>query len=94
MKDMYHFMNIQSIKDTIEKMPSEYHIELARILIQDNHVNFDENQNGIFINLSLLSPSVVEKIVGFVDYVYAQERHISVDENEKNGLKDIYFKRE
>jgi len=87
-------MNIQSIKDIIEKMPSEYHIELARILIQDNNVNFDENQNGIFINLSLLTPVIVQKINGFIDYVYAQEKHISVDENEKNGLKDIYFKRE
>jgi hypothetical protein len=87
-------MNIQTIKDKIECMTSNYHIEIARILINDNKIDYDENQNGIFINLTQLSPSVLKKVEKFIEYVTVQESYINVDETQKNGLKDIYFKRE
>jgi hypothetical protein len=87
-------MNIQTIKDKIECMTPNYHIEIARILINDNKIDYDENQNGIFINLTQLSPSVLQHIEKFIDYVTVQESYINVDETQKNGLKDIYFKRE
>jgi hypothetical protein len=85
-------MNRQLIKDRIESMTPNYHIELARILIHDNKIEFDENQNGIFINLTQLSPTILTTIEKFIDYVHVQESYINVDETEKNGLKNIYFK--
>jgi hypothetical protein len=85
-------MNLQLIKDRIERMTVNYHIELARILIHDNKLEFDENQNGIFINLTQLSPTILTTIEKFIDYVQIQESYINVDETEKNGLKNIYFK--
>jgi hypothetical protein len=85
-------MNLQTLKDKIECMSQNYHIELARILINDNNIEFDENQNGIFINLTQLSPTMITKIEKFIDYVHVQESYINVDEAQKNGLKDIYFK--
>ena len=87
-------MNLQVIKDKIECMNPNYHIEMARILINDHKIDYDENQNGIFINLTQLSPPVLQTIEKFIQYVNVQESYISVDEVQKNGLKDIYFKRE
>ena len=87
-------MNIQSIKDKIEQFTPNYHIELARILFREYNVPYDENQNGIFINLSHLSIPLLERIEKFIQYVEHQELHLSKDETEKNGLKDIYFNHE
>jgi len=79
------------IKDKIEKMQKNYHIEFARILIKDHNISYDENKNGIFINLSHLSKEVIEKINNFIDYVDLQEKQLEIDEKEKHDLKDAYF---
>lgn len=87
-------MNITDIKDKIEKMQKSYHIEIARILIHEHKIPYDENQNGIFINLSKLGADMHDKIRNFVEYVDLQEKQLAIDENEKHGLKDIFFKNE
>jgi hypothetical protein len=87
-------MNVSDIKDSIEQMPKNYHIEIARILITKFNVAYDENQNGIFINLSHLSPEVHATMTNFINYVNLQEKQLRDDETKKDGLKDIFFKKE
>jgi hypothetical protein len=84
-------MDLILLKDKIEKMQKNYHIEMARILIKDCLIPYDENKNGIFINLSHLSPNIHEKISKFIDYVELQENQLEIDEKEKHELKDAYF---
>ena len=38
-------MSIVDLRDKIERMSKSQHIELARILIREHHVTYDENQN-------------------------------------------------
>lgn len=87
-------MDVSYIKDKVEQMSKNYHIEIARILITKYNVSYDENQNGIFINLSQLSPDIHKTISQFINYVDLQEKQLRDDENEKDGLKDIFFKKE
>ena len=87
-------MNRSDIKDRVEQMSKNYHVEIARLLIQKYNVSYDENQNGLFINLSNLSPEVHKTIIHFINYVDLQEKQLRDDENEKDGLKDTYFKKE
>jgi hypothetical protein len=87
-------MDVSDIKDKVEQMSKNYHVEIARILITKYNVAYDENQNGIFINLSQLSPEVHKTISQFINYVDLQEKQLRDDENEKDGLKDIFFKKE
>ena len=87
-------MNLSDIKDRVEQMSKNYHVEIARLLIQKYNVSYDENQNGLFINLSNLSPEVHKTIIHFINYVDLQEKQLRDDENEKDGLKDIFFKKE
>ena len=42
------------IKDNIEKMHDSYHLQLFNTLKSDENLNYTENSNGIFINLSPL----------------------------------------
>jgi hypothetical protein len=53
---------MNQLKEQVEAMPKEKHIQLARILIHEHKVEYTENQNGIFINLSKVSPAVLTVI--------------------------------
>jgi hypothetical protein len=83
-------MNLVAIKDKIESLPKNYHLEIARILY-DHKANVNENQNGIFVNLSLLDATLLEKIVQYISYIELQECQLNVDETSKGGLKEHFF---
>ena len=84
-------MELTTIKDRIETMPKNYHIEIGRILIKEESIPYDENKNGIFINLSLLDKGIHDKIVKFIEYVELKEKQLAMDEKEKLELKDTFF---
>jgi len=91
---LFVYMSIVDLKDKLEKMNKAQQIELARMLIHEYRVTYDENQNGIFINMSELPPSILDKIRSFLKYIELQEENISNVEREMNGLKDTFFKTE
>jgi hypothetical protein len=43
-------MDLTMMKDKIEKMQKNYHVEIARILIKDYQISYDENKNVMTIN--------------------------------------------
>ena len=94
MESRHSFMNIIDLKDKIEQMSKSRHVELARILIHEYKIQYDENQNGIFVNMSELTPSIINKMVEFTRYIEQQETDFLQIETEKNGLKDTYFNNE
>ena len=85
--------NMVQIRDKIESLPKNYQIEVGRILL-DNQININENQNGLFINLSDVNEEVMSKMQEFLEYVDLQETHLNVIETAKEGLKDTFFKAE
>jgi len=85
-------MNVHEIKERIENMPKHYHIEIGKLLIQQYKIGYNDNQNGIFINLSNISDEVITKLQNYIKYVDLQENQINQTEQEKNKLKDMYFK--
>lgn len=84
-------MELIELKDRIEVLPKLYHIEIGKLLNKYN-VHLNENQNGIFINLSKLSPEIIDNLIKYVQYIELQEKTLNIDETEKEELKDIYFK--
>lgn len=83
-------MDLVILKDKIENLPKMYHIEIGKILNKHN-IHLNENQNGIFINLSILSKEIIDKIIEYIRYIELQEKILNIDESEKEVLKDIYF---
>jgi hypothetical protein len=65
-------MNLEKLKQDIECLSKAKHIELLRIL-KENNIEYSENKNGVFFNLSELSPSVIKKIYDFTNYLKQQE---------------------
>jgi hypothetical protein len=72
-------------------MSKQYQLDVARILLKENNVSHNENQNGIFINLSNLSPDIIAKLQQYISYVDLQESQLNNIEQQKDELKDIYF---
>jgi hypothetical protein len=82
---------MQSIKDKIEMLSKHHQIEIGRMLIHEHHVAYDENKNGIFINMSSLSNDIIQKLEDFINHVNMQETYLQIDEHEKDELKDTFF---
>jgi hypothetical protein len=85
-------MNLHEMKDRIENMPKHYQIEIGKLLIKQHKITYNENQNGIFINLSNISNEITNTLLQYIQYVDLQENQINHTEEEKNKLKDKYFK--
>jgi len=85
-------MNVQDMKERIEIMPKHYQIEIGKILIGQHQITHNENQNGIFINLSNVSYEILEKLQKYIDYVNLQESQLNQTEQQKDELKDMFFK--
>ena len=64
------------------------------VLIGQNQIVYNENQNGIFVNMSELTPAIINKMCEFTRYIEQQESDFLQIETEKNGLKDTYFNNE
>jgi hypothetical protein len=83
-------MNVTHLRDRIEALPKIHHKEVARILL-DNNITFDENKNGMFINLSTVTQDILEKIARFISYVDLQQQTIENGETERKDIKVQYF---
>lgn len=59
-------MELVALKDKIEGLPKEKHIALARLLLR-KQVVYDENTNGMFFNLSILTPEVLKEIQDWLE---------------------------
>lgn len=78
------------LKKSIENIDTSHHIEIFRIF-QENNINFSENRNGIFINMSNIPEDVMIKINKYLSYIKTQEQHLDNVEKLKSDYKDNYF---
>ena len=84
------YMNISHLRDRIETLPKVHHKDIARIFLEHN-ITYDENKNGMFVNLSTVPQEVLEKVARFVSYVDLQQETINIGETERNDLKSQFF---
>ena len=86
----YNNSDLENIKKTIENMSKSHHIEIANILKQNN-ILLNENNNGIFINLSNLSNSVLKSLEDYINFVDNQNNILIQDEKIKTKIENTYF---
>ena len=80
------------IKDKIEGFSKENQIEILKIL--NNHVNLNENNNGVFVNLTSLEDPVVHELENYIHFVESQEKVLKYDETKKENIEETYFKKD
>ena len=90
---MIFIMNIEKlneIKEDIEKMDKNSHLEVFNIL-ENEHIPYNKNMNGIFINLSIVDKDIIQKLEDFIDYKKKQKTILNKDELIKEQYKKDYF---
>jgi hypothetical protein len=86
-------IELQNLKENIEKMSKFHQIEILRILsTSSSQVCLNENNNGTFVNLTEQSKDIIIQLNKYVKYVNEQQNQLSIIEDEKSRLEKIFCK--
>ena len=85
--------NLILLRNTIENLDSLYHLEILRILKEDK-VDYTENRNGCFVNVTLLNIKTIEKIRQYLTFIEKQNNHLNITEQLKNTYKIQFFEKD
>jgi proline dehydrogenase len=84
---------LENLRKNIDKLTKFHHIEILKILTL-HEVTINENNYGIFVNMSELDDIIVDKIEHYLEYTEEQEQQLKNIEYEKVMLKSKYFESE
>jgi hypothetical protein len=84
-------VDLNLMRDQIEKMSKYNQVEVLRILNQCKNVVLNENKYGIHVNLTDLDEEIIEQLVAYVNYINVQEMSLKEDEKQKEDFKNKYF---
>ncbi len=83
---------LEYIRKQVELMSKHNQLEILKILHNsEENVTLNENNYGVFINLSDLSDELLEKIQEYISYWKTQESNLKNIESKKEKYKTIYF---
>tara|TARA_B110000908_G_scaffold172239_1_gene238520 strand:+ start:309 stop:650 length:342 start_codon:yes stop_codon:yes gene_type:complete len=82
--------NLQVLRNKIEKLDKVHHIGILKIL-KENTVQYSENSNGIFLNLTNVNDVIINLINKYVKYVNLQEDELGDIEDKKQEYKNEFY---
>lgn len=91
MESLPNIQKLESMKNTIESMSKNHHIEILKIIKNNSSTKLNENKSGVYINLTFLPESTIDEISNYLNYVNEQESLLDPIEKEKNDFKNTYF---
>lgn len=84
-------MDLEGMKTTIEAFSKKHQVEVLRIIQQGSSSTINENKSGIYINMTFLTPSTVDQLRQYIDYVQDQETMLKPFETQKEDFKNTFF---
>ena len=85
-------LGLNNLKQQVEDLDKFHQIEVLKILNNDETCTLNENNNGIFINLTNLNDVTINKIEKYLEYVKTQETQLTEIETKKELLTNRFFK--
>lgn len=79
------------IKSCIEKMNKFHQVGILKLLSSREGLTINENNNGVFINLSDLDDEILKQLSNYIHYVNEQESDLNQHEQEKEKYKTVFF---
>jgi hypothetical protein len=73
---VYSLVDKKSIMTRIQNLKNKKHYVHIYKIIKDNNVTHSQNINGIFINLTNIEDSILDKIVEYLNYVESRNSEI------------------
>jgi len=86
-----NYGRLQNIKGNVELMNKSYQIEILKLFKYQENVVLNQNNNGIFINLTDLDEDILEKLEKYIKYVNIKEKQLQELENQKELIENKYF---
>jgi hypothetical protein len=83
---------LNRLKEKIEGLNKFHQIEILKLLKSDESCTLNENNNGIFVNLTMLSDGLLFELEKYLEYVQTQEKQLNEIEKQKNILSNTFFK--
>ena len=59
---------LNNLKDKISKLEEFQQIEILKI-IDNNNIKYSQNNNGIFLNMKLLSDNTIKQIDNYLEFI-------------------------
>ena len=81
---------LRCLRDDIEKMERIHQQRIFDILKKSN-IDFTKNNNGVFINMSLLNKEIIDEIKNYILYVELQQQQLKKVEEDKELYKQKYY---
>ena len=83
--------DLNCLKESIEGLTKFHQIEILKILKKDTSSTLNENNNGIFVNLTSIQTPIIEDMKNYLSYVSTQEDQLNIVEDKKSVLSTTYF---
>lgn len=77
----YYYEHLETLKNQIQTFDKQHQLHILKLIHNHTQDNLTENKNGVFINLSSLPLSVIQKIGDYATYVIKQEIELQEREN-------------
>ena len=83
--------SLTTLRDTIEKMEKIHQVHILKIFNKYG-IEYTENTNGIFVNMSILKQGAIDDISSYIEYVKLQQTQLEKVEAEKDAYKKEFYK--
>lgn len=82
---------LTALRNNIEKMEKIHQLNVFKIL-KKSDIDFTENSNGIFFNMTMLENNHIIEIISYMDYVTLQQKQLNKIEEDKERYKQEFYK--
>ena len=79
------------IKERLEALSKHHQIEALRMLSKIPSITMNENNNGVFINLTEQDDNVMKQLEEFLNYVDIQQKHLHNIEDQQEQIEQEFF---
>tara|TARA_Y100001970_G_C14098575_1_gene784140 strand:- start:192 stop:476 length:285 start_codon:yes stop_codon:yes gene_type:complete len=90
---MYTIDEIKTLRDTIEQMAKVHQLQILDIC-KRHDVQYTENVNGIFINMTLLTNKTFIAIDEYIKYISLQQLQLDNVEATKKKYQEEFYNKE
>jgi hypothetical protein len=90
-KEEFNILELNMIRDSIEKMTKPNQIEVLRILHKHPNIILNENNYGVHINLTELDLNLINELKNYINYINTQENNLKSFETQKDNMRSSFF---
>jgi hypothetical protein len=86
-----HNAKLVSLYTTMKRIPDIEHVHLLRIIVRHARESVNENNNGCFVNLTILSEQCISELDSYVKFIHTKNTAVGNMERRVGEIASSYF---